>query len=142
MRILMAAALGTTSCLMMGCAMNEREVDRLTRQWILVWNDGDPTTLPLAPDFKHTSPYGHIEGRDRYLEWVLPLAKENVAELTVEDVLVSGNQSAVRYRNHLSSGETIRACDWLTFSDGKLAQVRAYYERPGATGTDAYGQDK
>jgi ketosteroid isomerase-like protein len=125
---------------MMGCAMNEREVDGLTRQWILVWNDGDPATLPLAPDFQHTSPYGHIEGRERYLDWVLPLATKNVAKLTIEDVLVSGNQSVVRYQNRLASGETMRACDWLTFSNGELTQVRSYYERPDAS-KSAYGND-
>jgi len=142
MRVMMAVAVGIGLFLMMGCQMTEQEVGRLTRQWILVWNGGDPASLPLAHDFQHTSPYGHIEGRERYLEWVVPLAKENVAELTIDDVLVSGNQSVIRYRNRLASGETIHACDWLTFADGKLAQVRAYYERPDASRTNSYRNDR
>ena len=141
MRVFTTAATSVLTCLLAGCAMNEKKIDQMTCQWILVWNDGDPTTLPLAADFQHTSPYGHIEGRDRYLEWVLPLAAKNVAELTIEDVLVSGNQSVVRYRNRLASGDTMRACDWLTFSGGEIAQVRSYYERPERARGASYEQD-
>lgn len=138
MRMMKALAVVLGTCLMMGCAMNEREVDRMTRQWILVWNDGDPATLPLAEDFQHTSPYGRLEGRAHYLEVVVPMARENVAKLTIEDVLVSGNQSVVRYRVANPSGETMPACDWLTFKDGKLARVWSYYERPAGSRSDAY----
>lgn len=138
MRVINTVAIGICLCFVPGCAMNERQVDRLTRQWILIWNDGDPGSLPLADDFQHTSPYGHIEGRKRYLEIVVPLAKKNVSELTIEDVLVSGTQSVVRYQVANPSGETIQACDWLTFSEGKLARVRSYYERPEARRTDSY----
>ena len=71
-----------------------------------------------------------ISRADRYLELTVPLAKENVAELTLEDVLVSGTQSVVRYQLAKRPGETVQACDWLTFAEGQLAQVRSYYERP------------
>lgn len=138
MRVMTAVALGVGLCLMVGCAMNEQEVERLTRQWILVWNDGDPATLPLADDFQHTSPYGHIAGREHYLETVTPMAKENVAKLTIEDVLVSGSQSVVRYRVEKPYGETMPACDWLTFANGELAQVRSYYERPTESRSTSY----
>jgi|GEM_PF-1793971 len=138
MRVMMAVAVGMCTCCMIGCAMNEREIDQLSRQWITIWNDGDPADLPLADDFQHTSPYGHIEGRDRYLEVVGPMAKENVSRLTIEDVLVSGHQSVIRYQNRLASGKTMYACDWLTFKNGKLARVRSYYERPAESRTDSY----
>lgn len=141
-RLVLALSIVAGSCLVMGCSMKRGEVDRLTRQWILVWNDGDPESLPLAEDFTHTSPYGRIEGRERYLAWVLPMAQENVAELTIEDVMVSGNESVVRYQNRLASGATMRACDWLTFYDGELTEVRAYYERPRADGSNDYGYDE
>ena len=114
--------------------MTEQELEQLTRQWILMWNDGDPTTYPLAQDFQHISPYGRIDGRDVYLNTVIPLSKENVAHLTVEEVVVTGNQSAIRYHLKRPSGETIQACDWLTFNDDKLSQVSSYYQQTGANG--------
>lgn len=118
--------------------MNEQKVEQMSRQWILVWNDGDPADLPLADDFQHTSPYGVLEGREHYLATVVPMARKNVAKLTIEDVIVSGDRSAVRYHVTHPSGGTMQACDWLTFVDGKLAQVRSYYERPAADRSDSY----
>ena len=138
MRMLTAAGVGMGLWVMAGCSMNEQEIDRLTRQWILVWNDGDPATLPLADDFQHTSPYGRIEGREHYLEVVVPMAKENVSTLTIEDVLVSGSQSVIRYQVAKPGGETMKACDWLTFENGQLARVWSYYERPQESRADSY----
>jgi len=137
-----ALAAAMSACVTAGCGMNEHEVDRLSRQWILVWNDGDPTTLPLAEDFEHTSPYGRLSGRQHYLDTVMPMAKQNVSTLTIEDVLVSGNASVVRYQVKSPSGETMPACDWLTFRDGELASVRSYYERPESSRSDSYGYEK
>lgn len=138
LRIMLTATVGFILGVTMGCSMNEQQVDRLTREWILVWNDGNASTLPLADDFEHTSPYGVLKGRDHYLEVVVPMAKKNAARLTIDDVMVSGNQSAVRYKVASPSGETMRACDWLLFQNGKLAKVWSYYERPAGVRDHAY----
>lgn len=135
---MMTAAAGMGLWLMTGCAMNEKKIEQLSRRWILVWNDGDPATLPLAEDFRHASPYGVLEGREHYLEVVVPMARQNVAKLTIEDVLVSGSQSVVRYLVAKPSGETMRACDWLEFSGDQLARVWSYYERPAGSREDGY----
>ena len=113
--------------------MTAEEVERLTREWILVWTEGDPRTLPLAQDFEHISPYGRIQGRDHYLDLVIPAAKENVGRLTIRDVIASADQGVVRYVMESPSGETMEACDWLWFRAGKLIRVHAYYERPRAS---------
>lgn len=110
--------------------MEPSEVEALTREWITVWTNGDPRAYPLSDDFQHSSPFGTVEGRQRYLDWVIPLAAENVAALTIEDVLVSGMQSVIRYRQEQPGGAVMNACDWLQFDNGKLARVWSYYERP------------
>lgn len=99
------------------------DIKHLTHHWILVGNDGDPATLPLTEDFTHTSPYGTINGRERYLEMVIPMAKQNFANLTIEDVLVSGSQSVVRYNNRMAGAIDVPSGDWLEFVDGELARV-------------------
>lgn len=111
--------------------MDAAAIEDLTRRWITVWTDGDPFAFPLAADFEHTSPYGTIRGRDRYLETVVPAAKANVMTLTVESVIVSGDEGAVRYRMEGPSGGVTEACDWLRFERGALARVWSYYERHG-----------
>ena len=137
-RTIRVGAVGLGLSLAMGCAMNDKQIDHLSRQWILVWNEGDASSLPLAEDFVHVSPFGRLEGRKHYLKTVIPMSKKNAAKLAVEDVLVSGNQSVVRYNVVSPSGATMPACDWLTFEGGKLARVRSYYERPAEIRSDAY----
>jgi SnoaL-like domain len=106
-------------------------IEKQARTWILVWNDGDPRTLPLADDFAHTSPYGRIEGRETYLDTVIPQAKANVMQLTVEDVIAAGGKAVVRYRMAGPSGSATAACDWLEFVDDRIARVWSYYDRSG-----------
>ncbi len=45
----------------------------LVREWFDKWDQGDFLNLPLADDFKHTSPFGTIDGKEVYLN----LVKEN-----------------------------------------------------------------
>lgn len=104
-------------------------VEEQARNWILVWNDGDPRSLPLAEDFVHTSPYGTIRGRETYLDTVIPQAAESVVTLTVDDVVVAGTRAVVRYRMEGRGGSVNPGCDWLEFVDDRLARVWSYYDR-------------
>lgn len=112
-----------------GDTTRETWMEEQARNWILVWNDGDPRSLPLADDFSHTSPYGTITGRETYLDTVIPQAKQSVMRLTVDDVLVAGPRAVVRYRMEGSGGSVTPACDWLEFTDDRLARVWSYYDR-------------
>ncbi len=63
------------------------DAKRLAREWIEIWDRGEPRALPLADEFVHVSPFGRIEGRGRYLEVVEPIAAQNVASLHVEQII-------------------------------------------------------
>ena len=77
--------------------MKERSAELAVR-WIEAWVEMDMEWLRqrLAPDFVHVSPFGRLEGRESYLATVEPMARKSVVELTVKDVVASGNQAAVR----------------------------------------------
>jgi hypothetical protein len=46
--------------------MGEKEsAEYQANYWIECWNNGTPDLIPLAEDFSHTNPFGHVEGRDR-----------------------------------------------------------------------------
>ncbi len=110
--------------------MDARTMNDLARRWILIWNDGDPRTLPLAEDFEHVSPFGTIRGRETYLEQVIAAAAENVTGLAVDDVIVGDGCAAVRYRYRAKREgmPEVAACDWLRFEGDKIAGVTAYFD--------------
>jgi len=103
------------------------EAKKLAREWIEVWGRDDPSVLPLAENFVHVSPFGRIEGRDRYLEVVRPLAEANVAALQVQDVLAEGNRACVAFSMDTPNGP-VACCDWVVVEQGRILSVHSYYD--------------
>ena len=90
------------------------DAEALARIWIERWNEGAPDLIPLAEHFTHTSPFGRVEGSRTYLEWVKPLAEQNVTHLKVLRVLSSPNEATIRTHsctpNCASAGARTRVC--------------------------------
>lgn len=100
---------------------------RLAREWIEIWGRGDPSTLPLAADFVHVSPFGRIEGREEYLETVRPMAAANVASLHIREVIAEGNRACIRFSMDTPNG-TVACCDWVAVAAGQITSVHSYYD--------------
>lgn len=97
--------------------------------WIEAWNKMDLEWLRrrLAPDFVHVSPFGKFVGRDSYLAAVEPMARKSVVELTVKDVIASGNQAAVWFENRTSKG-VVESCDWVRVENDLITEIRSFYD--------------
>jgi len=101
----------------------------LAAGWIEAWARMDIEWLKerLAPDFVHTSPFGRLEGRDNYLERVAPMAQKSVQDLSIKDVIASGNQAAIWFENRTPRG-TIPSCDWVRVEDGLIKEIQSFYD--------------
>ena len=108
--------------------MKERSAELAVR-WIEAWVEMDMEWLRqrLAPDFVHVSPFGRLEGRESYLATVEPMARKSVVELTVKDVVASGNQAAVRFENKTPKG-VVESCDWIRVENDLIQEVRSFYD--------------
>lgn len=99
----------------------------LARTWIECWNEGTPDLIPLAESFTHTSPYGRVEGRETYLDWVKPLAGQNVTRLKILRTLSSSNEAVVHFEMHTPKG-LIQVCDWVVVEDGQITEIHSFYD--------------
>ncbi len=108
--------------------MSERTAE-LAVGWIEAWAKYDMEWLRqrLAPDFVHVSPLGRYDGRDNYLAEVEPMARKSVSELSVKDVIASGNQAAVLYENTTPKG-VVEACDWVRVEGDAIQEIRGFYD--------------
>jgi hypothetical protein len=106
---------------------NDRESAQLARAWIQGWIDGKPDDIPLATDFVHTSPYGTVKGREKYLEWVKPMAAENVANLEIIKIL-GGEGEAVIWFEMTSPGGVVPSCDWVEVENGEITRITSFYD--------------
>lgn len=95
--------------------------------WIERWNEGAPDSIPLAEDFAHTSPFGRVEGREKYLEWVKPLAAKNVTELRILRTLSSGNEAVIHFEMETPNGP-VQVCDWVVVADGEIKEIHSFYD--------------
>lgn len=100
---------------------------QLARQWIEIWDKGDPMTLPLADDFVHMSPFGKLEGREKYLDVIRPMAAQNVVSLHIQDVIGEDDQACVTFTMDTPHGP-VPCCDWVTVAGGKILSVNSYYD--------------
>ena len=108
--------------------MTERSAE-LAEGWIEAWRRFDMEWLRthLASDFVHVSPFGRFDDRETYLAAVEPMARKSVVELTVKDVIASGNQAAVRFENKTPKG-VVESCDWVRVENDLIKEIRSFYD--------------
>ena len=114
----------------------EQESVKLARTWITCWNEGRPDDIPLAADFTHNSPYGIVSGRDAYLDWVKPLAEENVMDLRIIRCVGDENEAAIWFEMDTPGAGTVRVVDWVSTQDGEILSINSFYDPTGLAGLD------
>ena len=104
-----------------------KRADTLAKVWIQCWNEGTPDLIPLAENFTHTSPFGRVEGRQTFLDWVKPMAERNVMELRILRTLSSSNEAAIHFEMQTPKG-LIQVCDWIVVEDGQITEIHSFYD--------------
>ena len=103
------------------------KAESLARLWIECWNQSRPDDIPLAENFVHTSPFGRVEGREVYLEWVKPLAAQNVAQLDIQRSMGTDDEAVVHFEMTTPTG-VISVCDWVSVKDNEIVAVHSLYD--------------
>lgn len=108
----------------------QSNAESLARIWIEHWNEGQPDRIPLAESFKHTSPFGSVAGRKKYLDWVKPLAAKNVTELRILRTVGSANQACIHFEMRTPHG-WVPVCDWVVVEGGEITEIHSFYDATG-----------
>ncbi|MBO6503305.1 MAG: nuclear transport factor 2 family protein [Kordiimonadaceae bacterium] len=111
------------------------KAEELAKAWIEGWNAGRPDEIPLAENFVHKSPFGEVRGRSKYLEWVKPLAAENVTDLRVQRLMGSDQEAVIHFIMMTPNGP-VDCCDWVVCNDGQISAIHSFYD---ASGLDTSG---
>ena len=105
----------------------ENDAERLARAWIDGWNAGKPDEIPLARDFTHSSPFGVVKGREKYLAWVKPMAAKNVTSLEIVKTLRGDGESAIWFEMMTPNG-LVQVCDWVQTDNGEIVAITSFYD--------------
>jgi hypothetical protein len=82
---------------------------------------------PACRELHACEPYGRIEGRQTYLDWVRPLAARNVTQLRILRTLSDANQAAIHFEMQ-TPNRAIQVCDWIVVENGQIREIHSFYD--------------
>lgn len=105
--------------------MNSKEI---VSDWFHKWEKGRYRELPLTDDFRHTSPFGTIEGKDAYLK-IVEENKDKFLGQTFEihDGFYGENHACVRYTARQGPDFLLDVSEWYYFEGELIDRIVAYY---------------
>ena len=101
----------------------------VVKQWIECWNSGNVDDLPIADDFCHTSPFGTIESKARYMEIVNKNRQDFLGnQLTVTAQIQEGDQVCIQFeQKNANTGLEMTVCEWYWIEGDKITAIRSFY---------------
>ena len=107
--------------------------DKLPRpvaKWFACWNSGAVDELPITDDFRHTSPFGTIETKSRYLEIVNRNRESFLGKkLTVLKQIDDGSSVCVQFRQTREDDPEFEmiVCEWYGLDGDQITEIESFY---------------
>ena len=99
----------------------------LVEQWFAAWESGDFHKLPITDSFKHTSPFGTIEGKAAYISLVESNKDKFLGyRFNIHDVIYNDDHACVRY-TAVQGDFILDVSEWYYPKDGLINEIIAYY---------------
>lgn len=91
----------------------------VVEKWFDCWESGKLDELPITEGFSHTSPFGTIEPRSKYMEIVTANTDKFLDhKFVIHDAFYAPNKAVVRYTAY-QAGQALNVSEWYYF-DGEL----------------------
>ncbi len=107
------------------------ELKKLVKEWFAKWETGDFLELPISENFRHTSPYGTIDGKKQYIDLVEANKDKFLGHrFKLHDELYSENRACIRY-TAIQGDFTLEVSEWHYSNKGFIEEIVAYYNIEG-----------
>jgi SnoaL-like domain len=107
------------------------ELKELVKEWFRVWEDGDYQNIPVAENFRHTSPYGTIDGKGPYLTLVESNKDKFLGNhIELHDEIYDRDRACVRY-TITNNDFTMEVSEWFFKGNDQIQEIVAYYNIEG-----------
>ena len=101
--------------------------ESLVKKWFEKWEKGDFLDLPVSKNFKHTSPFGTIDGKQNYIRMVEGNKGKFLGyRFEIHDEMYGHNKACVRY-TAIQGDFTLDVSEWYYFKEDKIREIVAYY---------------
>ncbi|MGW9686471.1 nuclear transport factor 2 family protein [Flagellimonas sp. 2504JD1-5] len=104
------------------------EINKLIQQWFAQWEKGDFLNLPITDNFKHTSPFGTINGKETYIKLVQENRDKFLGyKFEIHDAIYASSKACVRYSAKQGNDFNLDVSEWYYIKDGLIEEIFAYY---------------
>ncbi|WP_394751006.1 nuclear transport factor 2 family protein [Spongiimicrobium salis] len=106
----------------------EMSIKVLVSTWFDKWKQGDFLGLPIAENFKHTSPFGTIEGKKAYTD-IVEANKDKFLGYVFEihDALYEPQKACVRYTARQGTDFSLDVSEWYYAKNNLIQEIVAHY---------------
>jgi len=103
------------------------DLKKLVKKWFGKWEEGDFYNLPITENFKHTSPFGTINGREEYINLVEANKDKFLGyRFVIQDEIYNIDKACVRY-NAIQRDFKLDVSEWYFISNNLIEEIVAYY---------------
>lgn len=100
---------------------------KLVEDWFDKWEKGDFQNIPISENFKHTSPFGTIDGKQEYLK----IVEENKDKFLghrfeLHDGIYGDDKACVRY-TAIQGDFKLDVSEWYYAKNDLIEEIFAYY---------------
>lgn len=100
---------------------------KLVKEWFDKWDNGDFLNLPVSENFRHTSPFGTIDGKDEYIK----LVEENKDKFLgyrfdIHDEIYDNDKACIRY-TAIQGDFNLDVSEWYYAKNNEIEEIIAYY---------------
>ena len=107
--------------------MKNNDMKSLVQNWFEKWESGDFHNLPLTDDFEHTSPFGTISGKEKYLKLVEDNRKKFLGyKFVLIDEIYEEDKACVRY-TAVQGDFKLDVSEWYYAKGDLIHKIFAYY---------------
>ena len=104
------------------------DIKNLVKDWFHKWDKGDFHNLPISENFKHTSPFGTIDGKSTYMN----LVEENKDkflgyQFEIHDEIYDEERACVRYTGRQGDDFGLDVSEWYYAKNNLIEEIVAYY---------------
>ena len=103
------------------------QIKSLVQQWFQKWKEGDFYNLPISEYFKHTSPFGTIDGKEAYLKLVEANKEKFLGHrFEIQDEIYKSKKACVRY-TAIQGDFRLDVSEWYYFKDNLISEIISHY---------------
>lgn len=101
----------------------------IVAKWFACWESGKLEELPIAEDFSHTSPFGTISPKSKYMDIVNKNKKDFLGNtLTVTRQIQDGDNVCVQFeQKNNNTGLEMTVWEWYVIEGDKIKEIRSFY---------------